>query len=149
MLYSSRNQTAFPQCPAFVIERQEFQENVQNNPVLIGKVNDFKKKKKKESMTQLMLDSSALLNYGAAQSDVLDLLEHLTREFIHTIHQKRRVYTRQGNVREFYFFSRSGNCQGISYCIREKWNFVKMSGNFTFQSWSERKDEIFFFKIQM
>ena len=61
----------------------------------------LKKKKKKESMTQLMLDSSALLNYGAAQSDVLDLLEHLTREFIYTIHQKPRVYTRQGNVREF------------------------------------------------
>ena len=27
------------ECSAFVIERQEFQEKVQNNPVLIGKVN--------------------------------------------------------------------------------------------------------------
>ena len=45
-----------------------------------------------------------------------------------------RVHTRQGNVREIKKNSRSGNCQGILWSIRRKWNFVKMSGNFTFQS---------------
>ena len=39
-----------------------------------------------------------------------------------------RVHTRQGNVREIYFFSRSGNCQGILCCVSEKWIFAKMSG---------------------
>ena len=31
-----------------------------------------------------------------------------------------RVHTRQGNVREILIFSRSGNCQGILCCVREK-----------------------------
>ena len=41
-----------------------------------------------------------------------------------------RVHTRQGNL----IFSWSGNCQGISWSVRDRWNLVKMSGNFTFQS---------------
>ena len=40
-----------------------------------------------------------------------------------------RVHTHQGNVREILFFSRSGNCQGILCCVREKLMFSKMSGN--------------------
>ena len=39
-----------------------------------------------------------------------------------------RVHTHQGNVREIKNFSRSANCQRILWCIREKWNFAKMSG---------------------
>ena len=35
---------------------------------------------------------------------------------------------------KFNFFSRSGNCQGIFWSVRETWNIVRISGNFTFQS---------------
>ena len=38
-----------------------------------------------------------------------------------------RVHICQGNGKEILFFSRSGNCQGILRCIREKYNFAKMS----------------------
>ena len=44
-----------------------------------------------------------------------------------------RVHTCQGNVREIYFFSRAGICQGILWCVSEKYNYAKMSGNFAFQ----------------
>ena len=36
------------------------------------------------------------------------------------------------HVGEILFFSRSGNCQGILRCAREKYNFAKMSGNLHF-----------------
>ena len=39
-----------------------------------------------------------------------------------------KVHTCLGNVRDILFFSRSGNCQGILRCVREKYNFTKMSG---------------------
>ena len=52
-------------------------------------------KKKTASMAQFVLDLSVLLNYGAVQSDVLDLLELHTREYIYKIHQKRVARLRQ------------------------------------------------------
>lgn len=40
-----------------------------------------------------------------------------------------RVHTRQGKVREKFFFSRSGNCQGILQNVREILKFGKCQGN--------------------
>ena len=65
--------------------RQEFQK-LPNNPVLTGKVKDFLQNT--SIMTQLVLDSPALLNFVATQSDTLDLLELHLREYIFNIHQK-------------------------------------------------------------
>ena len=42
-----------------------------------------------------------------------------------------RVATRQGKVREKFFFSRSGKCQGILKFVREKMNFKKCHGKLT------------------
>ena len=33
-----------------------------------------------------------------------------------------------GKCQGIFYFSRSGNCQGISWCVREKWNFAKCQG---------------------
>ena len=39
--------------------------------------------------------------------------------------------TRQGKIREKFFFSRSGKCQGILKSVREKLNFGKCHGKLT------------------
>ena len=44
----------------------------------------------------------------------------LDKKVYFVIQEKCRVHTRQGNVREILIFSRSGNCQGILCCVREK-----------------------------
>ena len=57
-----------------------------------------------------------------------------------------RVYTHQGNVREFEIFQG----QGISCCVRENWNCLnvrELSENFTFQSWSEGNEAVVFFVV--
>ena len=89
------------------------------------------------------------LYHISQSSESIHLSNIKTLEGLLPFHNYCRVHMRQGHVRNFLFFSRSGNCQGIPYCVREKWNFAKMSGNCTFQSWSERKEEIFFFKIMI
>ena len=40
-----------------------------------------------------------------------------------------RVHSRQGNVREKWNFSRSGNCQGILQSVREILTFAKLMKN--------------------
>ena len=44
---------------------------------------------------------------------------------------KGRVATRQGKIREKFFFSRSGKCQGILKFVREKLNFGNCHGKLT------------------
>ena len=48
-----------------------------------------------EYLTQLLLDASALINTGSVQTDVLDLLELYTREYIYKIHKKRVAKLKQ------------------------------------------------------
>ena len=81
------------ECTSFLIERQELFEKIQNNPVLNEKVCGFLDNP--ASMTQLVLDSSALLENGSVQTDILDLLELHTREYIYKIHQRRVAKLKQ------------------------------------------------------
>ena len=66
---------------------------IQSNPVLNEKVNLFLNNP--ELLTQLVLDSSVLFDHGAVSSDVLDLLELHTREYIYKIHQRRVAKLKQ------------------------------------------------------
>ena len=71
---------------SFLTEMQEFITKIQINPVLNEKMNDFLNTP--ENLTQLLLDATALLNTSSVQTDVLDLLELYTREYIYKIHKK-------------------------------------------------------------
>ena len=81
------------ECTSFLTERQEFITKIQTNPVLNEKMNDFLNTP--ENLTQLLLDASALLNTSSVQTDVLDLLELYTREYIYKIHKKRVTKLKQ------------------------------------------------------
>ena len=79
------------ECTSFLTKRQEFITKIQIN--LNEKMNDFLNTP--ENLTQLLLDASALLNTGSVQTDVLDLLELYTREYIYKIHKKRFAKLKQ------------------------------------------------------
>ena len=54
--------------------------------------------------------------------------QEIVREFCDVSGKNIILLKSQGNVREIWIFSRSGNCQGILWCVREKYNFAKKSG---------------------
>ena len=81
------------ECTSFLTERQEFITKIQINPVLNEKTNDFLNTP--ENLTQLLLDASALSNIGSVQTNVLDLLELYTREYIYKIHKKQVAKLKQ------------------------------------------------------
>ena len=76
------------ECPAFVTERCELTEKLLRNQVLSDVTNEYVKKKK-EILTQLMLDASVLLKPCEFQSEALNILELQSRQFLYKIHQKR------------------------------------------------------------
>ena len=75
------------ECSVCERERQEFLDKLRNNPILSGKVKDYMQTP--EFLTQLVLDASMVLDPRDIHSEVLDILELQSREYVYKIHQRR------------------------------------------------------------
>ena len=87
----------------------------------------------------------------SAESQILGQeVEEATSGSFEKLHMNISATARQNQQnagfihRENFYFLKVGEFHIVSGKGGGEWNFVKMSGNFTFQSWSERKEEIFF-----
>ena len=78
------------ECPVFEYERQEFLGKVKTNIDLLNSKNALDGNlQNPETLTQLVLDASAVIETQKRQSEILDKIELHTREYIYKIHQKR------------------------------------------------------------
>ena len=69
------------------LNAKEFLDKLRNNPVLIGKVKDSIQTP--ELLTQLVLDTSTVLNPRDIHAEILVILELQSREYVYKIHQRR------------------------------------------------------------
>ena len=84
------------ECPVFEYERQEFLGKVKTNTDLLNSKNALDGNlQNPETLTQLVLDASAVIETQKRQSEILDKIELHTREYIYKIHQKRIAKLKQ------------------------------------------------------
>ena len=84
------------ECPVFEYERQEFLGKVKTNTDLLNSKNALDGNlQNPETLTQLVLDASAVIETHKRQSEILDKIELHTREYIYKIHQKRIAKLKQ------------------------------------------------------
>ena len=80
----------------FEYERQEFLGKVKTNTDLLNSKNALDENlQNPETLTQLVLDASAVIETQKRQSEILDKIELHTREYIYKIHQKRIAKLKQ------------------------------------------------------
>ena len=84
------------ECSVFEFERQEFLDKVKTNTDLFNLMNALNGNlQNPETLTQLVLDASAVIETQKRQSEILDIIELHTREYIYKIHQKRIAKLKQ------------------------------------------------------
>ena len=84
------------ECPVFEYERQEFLGKVKTNTDLLNSKNALDGNlQNPETLTQLVLDASAVIETQKRQSEILDKIELHTREYIYKIQQKRIAKLKQ------------------------------------------------------
>ena len=84
------------ECSVFEYERQEFLGKVKTSPDLFNLMNALNGNlQNSETLTQLVLDASAVIKTQKGQSEILDIIELHTREYIYKIHQKRIAKLKQ------------------------------------------------------
>ena len=80
----------------FEYERQEFLGKVKTNTDLLNSKNALDGNlQNPETLTQLVLDASAVIETQKRQPEILDKIELHTREYIYKIHQKRIAKLKQ------------------------------------------------------
>ena len=91
------------ECSVFKSERQEFLDKVKTNPDLSNLMNALNGNlQNPETLTQLVLDASAVIETHKRQAEILDTAELHTREYVYKIPQNRIAKLKQISQSKLY-----------------------------------------------